>query len=99
MTMPITVAELNNAEFEILKYVQNHCFKDEQDILRRVNQQASPTKKNVLKKSSNIFKLDPILKQGLTQVGGRLQRVPIDTDAMHPVVLPKKHHGKVCTQA
>ena len=33
-----------------------------------------------------------MLTQGLIRVGGRLQRAPIDTDAKHPVILPKKHH-------
>lgn len=89
---PITIAELNNAEFEIIKYVQSQCFKEEQDILKRVKPQGTPTRKNGLKKSSSIFNLDPILMRGLIRVGGRLQRAPINTDAMHPVVLPKKHH-------
>ena len=86
---PITIAELNNAEFEIFKYVQSRCFKEELGCLRQANQQATSS---VWKKSSNIFKLDPTLIQGLIQDGGRLQRAPINTDAMHSVILPKKHH-------
>ena len=89
---PIAIAELNNAEFEILRYVQSRCFREELGCLKQADQQATSSRQNVLKKSSNIFKLDPILTQGLIRVGGRLQRAPIDTDAMHPVLLPKKHH-------
>lgn len=91
-TTLITIVELNNAEFEILKHVQTRCFKEELGRLKQVNQQATSSRLNVLKKSSNIFKLDPILTQGLIRVGGRLQRAPINTDTMHPVILPKKHH-------
>ena len=89
---PITIAELNNAEFEILKHVQSRFFKEELGCLKQLGQQATSSKQNLLKKSSSIFKLDPILTQGLIRVGGRLQRAPINTDAMHPVILPKKHH-------
>ena len=89
---PIAIAELNNAEFEILKYVQSRCFKEELSCLKQADQQATSNRQNVLKKSSSIFKLDPVLTQGLVRVGGRLQRAPINTDAMHPVILPKKHH-------
>ena len=40
---------------------------------------------------SSIAKLDPILVDGLIRVGGRLQRAQIDSDARHPVILPKNH--------
>lgn len=59
-TMPITIAELNNAEFEILKHVQSRCFKEELGCLKQVDQQTTSSRQN--------------------------------TDAMHPVILPKKHH-------
>ena len=88
----MTVTEVKNAEIEILKHVQSQCFKKECDRLKEVNQQDSSSRQNVVKKSSNIFKLEPMLTQGLIRVGGRLQRAPIDTDAKHPVILPKKHH-------
>ena len=81
-TTPISIAELNNAELEILKYVQSGCFKEELGCLKQADNQATSSRQNVLKKSSNI----------LIRVGGRLQRVPINTDARHPVILPRKHH-------
>ena len=46
---------------------------------------------NCVKKSSSLFKLDPILKDGLIRVGGRLNRAPITQDARNPVILPKKN--------
>ena len=90
--VPITTEELNHAEVEILKHVQSRCFKEEHDCLKEEDQQATSSRQNMVKKSSNIFKLDPILSQGLIRVDGRLQQAPINNDAMHPVILPKKHH-------
>ena len=75
-TTPISIAELNNAELEILKYVQSRCFKEELGCLKQADNQATSSRHNVLKKSSNISKLDPVLSQGLIRVGGRLQRAP-----------------------
>ena len=81
----------------VLRYLGNRnrrfqTFKEELACLKQVDQQGTLSSQKVLKKSSNIFKLDPILSQPLIRVGGRLQRVPINTDARHPVILPKKHH-------
>lgn len=71
-TTPISIAELNNAELEILKQVQKRCFKEELACLKNADNQATSSRQNALKKSSNIFKLNPILSQGLIQVGGCL---------------------------
>ncbi|XP_028394892.1 uncharacterized protein LOC114519037 [Dendronephthya gigantea] len=89
---PIDVEELRNAESVILRHVQKKCFEEERKILREVNSETSPKDARALKKSSKIFKLDPILKHGLVCVGGRLDRAPIGQQAKHPVVLPKNHH-------
>ena len=88
----ITVAELNNAEVEILKRVQSQCFKEERDCLKSTDQQTNSSHQKIVKKSSSIFKLDPMTSEDLICVGGRLQLAPINKDAMHPVILPKKHH-------
>ena len=88
-----TVAELFNAEIEIVKHVQSQYFKEELDCLTQLDQRAnSSSREKAVKKFSSIFKFDPKLTQGLIRVGGRLQRAPINTDAMHLVILPKKHH-------
>ena len=91
--VPITVVELNNAEIEIVEHVESQCSKEEFHCLTQLDQRASSSsREKVVKKSSSVFKLDPKLTQGLVRVGGRLQRAPINTDVMHPVILPKKHH-------
>ena len=89
---PISVTEFNEAEREILRLVQIECYGDE---LTRVTHSAQPNcqrKPKSMKKSSSIYKLDPILVNNLLRVGGRLQRAPIDDEAKHPIILPKKHH-------
>ena len=82
----INVEELRNAESVILKHIQVKCFENECESLRESKDA------KVLKKSSKIYKLDPVLNDGLVCVGGRLDRAPIGQQAKHPVILPKNHH-------
>lgn len=89
--VPISVTELNNTENEILKHVQRQFFKQKRQRLEQADRQTTPSRQNVLKNSSSIFKLDPTLIQGLIQVGGRLRQAPIDNDTGHPIILPKGH--------
>ena len=89
---PISVTELNNAESAILKYIQNKSFKQEYDQLKRSDQQSSIRNHGDLSKSTSIYKLDPVLVQGLLRVGGRLSRAPLNTNFKHPIILPKGHY-------
>ena len=93
---PLSVPEVNEAEKEIIKLVQKQNFKEELSALSRVSGVCKETEKmatkNPTKKSGNIYKLDPILDNGLIRVGGRLHQAPIEDDAKHPVILPRKHH-------
>lgn len=61
-----------------------------------INSKAKRAKKSVsqqesVKKSSDIFKLDPILKDGLL-LRGSLETADIDEEAKHPIIIPKRHH-------
>ena len=90
---PLKVYELEAAEKEILKKVQESCFQEELLFLQGATPgSASSSKKMTVKKSSHIYKLDPVLSSGLIRVGGRLQRSPISESAKHQVILPKQHH-------
>ena len=80
---PLSVTEVNEAEGEIVKFIQKQIFKGELLALSQIN----PTKK-----SSSIYKLSPVLENGLKRVGGCLHQAPIESDAKHPVILPRKHH-------
>ena len=93
---PLSVTEVNEAEREIIKFVQKQTFKEELLALSRINRVCKETEKtatkNPTKRSSSIYKLDPVLENGLIRVGGRLHQAPIASDAKHPVILPRKHH-------
>lgn len=79
---PLTVDEMNEAECEIMKCVQSEHFSEELNV----------KKGDVPKKSSSIYKLDPILSHGLLRVGGRLKNADMEFQAKHPILLPKQHH-------
>ena len=87
---PVTVHELREAEKEIIKHVQQVAFSEEIKVLAKGQGKASNCK--AIKNSSNIYQLDPVIKNGLLRVGGRLRRAQISEEAKHPSILPKSHH-------
>ena len=88
---PISVNEFNEAEREILRLVQIESYRDELTRVKH-SEQSNCQRKPKLIKTSPIYKLDPMLVNDLLCVGGRLQPPPIDNEAKHPIILPKKHH-------
>ena len=93
---PLSVSEVNETEKEIVKFMQKQNFKEELSALSRVRRVCKELEKtatkNPTKKSSSIYELDPVFENGLIYVGGRLHQAPIENDATHPVILPRKHH-------
>jgi len=92
---PLSVSEVNEVEKEIVNFVQKQTFKEELSALSQVSRACKETEKTATKnptKSSSIYKLDPVLENGLILVGGSLHQAPIENDAKHPVILPRKHH-------
>ena len=63
---PLSVSEVDEAEKEIVKFVQKQIFKKELSALSRVRQLFKETEKtaakNLTKKSSSIYKLDPVFE-------------------------------------
>ena len=90
----LTVAELQVAEREIFKRVQQVVLPEVIDVLSAT--ECSEDKrytKNVLKKAgASIRWLNPQLKEGLLRVGGRLVNAPFGDERKHPIILPYKHH-------
>ena len=87
----LTMEELREAEDAIVKYVQGQCFNNELQQIEKL-QDRSATKK-LLKKSSALFRLEPVKSQnGILCVGGRLENAPICAEAKYPKILPKNHH-------
>ncbi|KAL7874304.1 hypothetical protein SRHO_G00052740 [Serrasalmus rhombeus] len=79
----LTVEDLQKAEIAMIVHCQNNSFQEEISALRR---------KDSVKKSSRIFRLNPQLEEGILRVGGRLSRASMPTEAKHPMIIPKNHH-------
>lgn len=75
----ITLEEIEKAEREILRHVQRRAFPAE------FNHPEKP-----LKKSSRLYKLDPIVIDGLLHVGGRLRKASLPVESKHQIILPKE---------
>ncbi|XP_074608709.1 uncharacterized protein LOC141863129 [Acropora palmata] len=82
----ISVEEMKRAEKAILKNVQQTAFPAE------VHQLIGPGDSKHVRRSSPLFKLDPVLRNGLLRVGGRLSCASISLDAKHQIILPKNNH-------
>ena len=86
---PVAVSELREAEREIVKNVQQVTFSEESML---TGKQSKASNSKMIKKSSNIYQLDPTIKNGLLCVGGRLRKAQISEEAKQPCILPKTHH-------
>ncbi|KAL2083621.1 hypothetical protein ACEWY4_021394 [Coilia grayii] len=84
MKQSVTVEDLKMAERAILLYVQKQCFPEEIGMLQKGA--------SCVKKQSNIYRLDPVLDDGILRVGGRLSRTSMPEERKHPAILPKNHH-------
>ena len=97
-TQPVDVEELRRAEREIIKAVQSEAFPDEIKLLRRLknnptNIEEVKERKAKLKGHSALYRLDPFMdEEGLTRVGGRINRADVPFHIKHPVILPRKGH-------
>ncbi|XP_020610089.1 uncharacterized protein LOC110048657 [Orbicella faveolata] len=76
-TSYLSLSELEEAERRIVKNVQNQAFPAE---LSRPDGSKGP-----------LAKLKPFATNGVSRVGGRLNRADLDYDAKHPIILPGKH--------
>ena len=79
----LLVEEVKKAEETIISVVQQEAFPVEYEALKK----SKPIPKN-----STILNLDPILRNGVLRVGGRLRNAPISEDSKHQMILPKHHH-------
>lgn len=76
--------DLGRAEKAVVSYTQRQAFSNEFEKLKI-------TPHNV-KKRSTLYKLDPVIKDGLLRVGGRLSRATMSESMKHPIILPKQSH-------
>ncbi|KAK7892056.1 hypothetical protein WMY93_024019 [Mugilogobius chulae] len=81
--LPRTPDELAQARAIIIKAAQEEFYSS--DIAALTQTQSVPT-------SSALQKLNPILKNDLICVGGRLKHAGLNTNETNPVILPKNSH-------
>ena len=79
----LSVEDVNNAEMMLIKHVQRKYFAHEIQILK------GHASKSKLKRTSKLFKLDPILQDDVIRVGGRLHKSDLTYEAKHQIILPK----------
>ena len=77
--------ELSEAEFVILQHEQDYSFGRD-----KVHLTTGP---GMIRKGSDLVRLDPIMFKGTLRVGGRLQNSGLCDSVKHPIILPAK--GKV----
>ena len=78
---PVSVEEMDRADKAILQNVQQTAFPAE------VHQLTGPSGSKHVRRSSPLFKLDPVLRNGLLCVGGRLSCARISLGAKRQIIL------------
>lgn len=79
----LTMEDLTEAEQEIIRYCQRKTFSEEISALQR---------REGMKRSSSLFKLNPVLQDGILRVGGRLSRSALPEESKRPAILDKNLH-------
>ena len=79
----LSVKDLAEAEESLISYIQLRSFRDEMTNL---------AKGQPVKRSSRIYKLNPVLQNGILRVGGRLSKLAMPQATKHPAILPNDHH-------
>ncbi|XP_042891382.1 uncharacterized protein LOC122265939 isoform X2 [Penaeus japonicus] len=91
--VPPSVTELEEAEKEILRQVQNEAFEEEKQELKYLTSEEEATKTKPLKKGNRLYHLDPFLdKDGISRIVGRMRHANFTTNSKHPAILPKVSH-------
>ena len=80
----LSLQELGKAEKAVVTFCQKQAFPTEIERLSK-----DPY---IVHKRSPILKLDPILKDGLLRVRGRLSKAKLSEDIKYPLILPKHCH-------
>lgn len=80
----LSVDDMAQAEEAVVRFEQEQSFHEELTALR---------KGVSVKKSSSIYRLDPILQNGILRIGGRLSRSALPEEVKHPAILPKDGHA------
>lgn len=79
----LSVEELEKAELEIIRFCQRKRFPEELSKLQNSKS---------VKGCSHIYRLCPLVQDGVLRVGGRLSRSSMPAEAKHPIILAKNFH-------
>lgn len=80
----LSVCDLIRAETAIVCYSQHTTFREEIGLLQ--------SGASLARGKSDIYRLDPVLKEGILRVGGRLSRSALPEEQKHPAILSKGQH-------
>ncbi len=91
----LEVNELKEAERSIVRYLQSTSFPEVFKALQDGGSMMTNAnvKRSLKRIGSSLYQLNPVIKDGMIVVGGRLEFANIDEQAKHPVILPYKHHA------
>lgn len=79
----LSLEEIKEAELEIIKFSQRRKFPEEFSCLQRGE---------CVKGNSHIYKLSPLLEDGVLRVGGRLSKAAMPEESKHPAIIAKDLH-------
>ena len=90
----LVVEELQEAEDEILHYIQENEFPEVRILQSALTTGACERSvKRLMKKAgASVSKLNPRIENGLLRAGGRIGKAPLPYELKHPVILPYKDH-------
>ena len=76
----LSLEEIKGAELEIIKICQRRKFSEELSCLQ---------KGECVNGNSHIYRLSPILEEGVLRVGGRLSKAAMPEESKHPAIIAK----------
>ncbi|KAL6470498.1 hypothetical protein MHYP_G00216170 [Metynnis hypsauchen] len=79
----LSAEDLEQAELDIIKFCQKEKYSEEIAALY---------KGQSVKRSSHLYKLNPVLQDDLLRVGGRLSRAAMPESSKQPVILSRDFH-------
>lgn len=83
----ISIDDLQRAEKAIVGFCQQQMYPEDMAKLK-----TPAAAKTGLSRKSTIYRLDPVLEDGILRVGGRLKRAAMPEEAKRPMILPKNLH-------
>ncbi|XP_041484991.1 uncharacterized protein LOC121431537 isoform X2 [Lytechinus variegatus] len=94
-----SVADLQEAEMEIIRCLQRKFFAAEKAILQSLSvdkesdREKAKTRNQRIKATSSLYRLDPFIDcEGIIRVGGRINRANVSRELKHPIIIPRQGH-------